>query len=231
MVTFAPMWLAPNLITITGLAINLMFTLLLILKCPTATEEVPGWIPFTTALALFSYQTLDAIDGKQARRTGSSNALGELFDHGCDSINCSKTFLTVDSCIPTFLNVLVAVTLAGACAMGMGYLDPYWMLGYCFLSSFLFYLSQWQTYVTGKMRFGRCDVTEATVTMIGVLMMTGLFGTHFWGFKLFGFLSLRVCPLLFGVTGAILSMPSNANQILFNGAGKNGSTVAVSSSV
>lgn len=27
-------------------------------------------------------QTLDAIDGKQARRTGSSSPLGELFDHG-----------------------------------------------------------------------------------------------------------------------------------------------------
>jgi ethanolaminephosphotransferase len=32
--------------------------------------------------------TLDAIDGKQARRTGSSSALGELFDHGCDAISC-----------------------------------------------------------------------------------------------------------------------------------------------
>lgn len=28
------------------------------------------------------YQSLDAIDGKQARRTGSSGPLGELFDHG-----------------------------------------------------------------------------------------------------------------------------------------------------
>ena len=30
---------------------------------------------------------LDAIDGKQARRTGSSTPLGELFDHGCDSMS------------------------------------------------------------------------------------------------------------------------------------------------
>jgi ethanolaminephosphotransferase len=29
--------------------------------------------------------TLDGIDGKQARRTGTSTPLGELFDHGLDS--------------------------------------------------------------------------------------------------------------------------------------------------
>jgi phosphatidylglycerophosphate synthase len=33
-------------------------------------------------IGLFIYQSLDAIDGKQARRTGQSGPLGELFDHG-----------------------------------------------------------------------------------------------------------------------------------------------------
>ena len=63
------------------------------------------WGPLGCALGLFIYQTLDAIDGKQARRTGSSNALGELFDHGCDSMST------------------IFVTLAGACAMGMGHIQ------------------------------------------------------------------------------------------------------------
>lgn len=40
-----------------------------------------------TAFGLFIYQSLDAIDGKQARRTNSSTPLGELFDHGCDSVS------------------------------------------------------------------------------------------------------------------------------------------------
>ena len=38
-------------------------------------------------------QTLDAVDGKQARRTGSQSPLGELFDHGCDSL--STIFLSL----------------------------------------------------------------------------------------------------------------------------------------
>ena len=33
------------------------------------------------------YQTLDNMDGKQARKTKSSSPLGLLFDHGCDAMN------------------------------------------------------------------------------------------------------------------------------------------------
>ena len=42
---------------------------------------------FSWAFCLFAYQSLDSIDGKQARRTGMAGPLGELFDHGCDAIN------------------------------------------------------------------------------------------------------------------------------------------------
>ncbi|GFR76104.1 choline/ethanolaminephosphotransferase 1 [Elysia marginata] len=49
--------------------------------------KAPRWAYFLSGLGLFIYQTLDAIDGKQARRTKSSTPLGELFDHGCDSIS------------------------------------------------------------------------------------------------------------------------------------------------
>ena len=34
------------------------------------------------AFTIFIYQTLDAADGKQARRTNSATPLGQLFDHG-----------------------------------------------------------------------------------------------------------------------------------------------------
>lgn len=46
------------------------------------------------SLCVFAYQTLDNIDGKQARKTGNStplgiysliHILGMLFDHGCDA--------------------------------------------------------------------------------------------------------------------------------------------------
>jgi phosphatidylglycerophosphate synthase len=42
---------------------------------------------------------LDAIDGKQARRTKSGSPLGQLFDHGCDSF--SLTFFILGICQAT----------------------------------------------------------------------------------------------------------------------------------
>jgi phosphatidylglycerophosphate synthase len=35
---------------------------------------------------------MDAIDGKQARRTGMASALGEMFDHGCGKSLFSQAF-------------------------------------------------------------------------------------------------------------------------------------------
>ena len=55
---------------------------------------LPTWVYLFGAFALFMYQTLDAIDGKQARRTGTSGPLGQLFDHGCDAMTT-----TMASCI------------------------------------------------------------------------------------------------------------------------------------
>ena len=53
------------------------------------------------AAGLFFYQSLDAIDGKQARRTGMAGPLGEMFDHGCDALNttvCPHLQLCLQSC-------------------------------------------------------------------------------------------------------------------------------------
>lgn len=54
---------------------------------------MPRLAYFACGLGIIFYQTLDAIDGKQARRTGSSSPLGELFDHGCDAV--STIFVTL----------------------------------------------------------------------------------------------------------------------------------------
>ena len=47
-------------------------------------------------------------------------------------------------------------------------------------------------------------------------------------FQVLGFLPLRYCPLVFGTICALWSFPPILNKILFEGKGKNGSTVAVS---
>lgn len=55
---------------------------LLFVTKPTPSNETSTDFLFSFSLGLFLYQSLDAIDGKQARRTGTSGPLGELFDHG-----------------------------------------------------------------------------------------------------------------------------------------------------
>ena len=52
--------------------------------------QAPRWVYLFCAIGLFVYQSLDAIDGKQARRTNTNTPLGELFDHGCDSLSTGE---------------------------------------------------------------------------------------------------------------------------------------------
>lgn len=76
----------------------LFFTLSIVCRySPDARQVAPRWACALCAFGLFVYQSLDAIDGKQARRTGTSSPLGELFDHGCDSI--STVFVALSACI------------------------------------------------------------------------------------------------------------------------------------
>ena len=89
-----PRWIAPNLLTLSGFLFLVSQTLLLAFVDPGidlggAKNAVPQWVWFYSAFAHFMAHTLDGIDGKQARRTGSSSPLGEMFDHGLDSWSTS----------------------------------------------------------------------------------------------------------------------------------------------
>ena len=61
------------------------------------TQSLPAYTYLLSCIGIFVFQTLDAIDGKQARRTGSSSPLGQLFDHGCDAIAWTISSLSVVS--------------------------------------------------------------------------------------------------------------------------------------
>eukprot|EP01103_Thecamoeba_quadrilineata_P003328 TRINITY_DN13119_c0_g1_i1.p1 TRINITY_DN13119_c0_g1~~TRINITY_DN13119_c0_g1_i1.p1 ORF type:complete len:378 (+),score=36.97 TRINITY_DN13119_c0_g1_i1:47-1180(+) len=90
-----PMWLAPNLITLFGLALNLFSYLLVLIFNPSLDEACPRWVYLVIPVSFLIYQSLDNLDGRQARRTKSSSPLGELFDHGCDAITVSISGITL----------------------------------------------------------------------------------------------------------------------------------------
>uniref|UniRef100_A0A2A4J7T5 diacylglycerol cholinephosphotransferase n=1 Tax=Heliothis virescens TaxID=7102 RepID=A0A2A4J7T5_HELVI len=206
LVSKTPLWLAPNLITILGLIVNIVTTLILVWFSPDARQEPPRWACALCALGVFIYQSLDAIDGKQARRTGSQSPLGELFDHGCDSI--STVFIALGACIAVKLGEY-----------------PTWMFFQCFCAMTLFYCAHWQAYVTGTLKMGRIDVTEAQYSIMGIHLVSAILGPSFWATQV-GALEVRYSLALVAVGGAFLTVGALVAAIVSGGVGKNGSTVA-----
>lgn len=56
-----PLYIAPNLLTIVGLFVNILTSLILIWHSPDAKIEAPKWCFLSCAVGLFIYQSLDAI--------------------------------------------------------------------------------------------------------------------------------------------------------------------------
>ncbi|KAH8421063.1 hypothetical protein KR222_007871 [Zaprionus bogoriensis] len=208
LVAQTPLWLAPNLITIVGLILNIVTTLILICYSPNGVEPPPRWTCCLCALGLFIYQSLDSIDGKQARRTNTSSPLGELFDHGCDSI--STIFVALSACI--------------SCQLGH---YPNWLFFQCFCAIALFYCAHWQTYVSGTMRFGKIDVTEAQFSIITIHMISAILGPEIWLTKIpIVGVSWNYSILVFITFGYILNIVNFLKMFIEGGSGKNGSSVA-----
>ncbi|CAF1041875.1 unnamed protein product [Rotaria sordida] len=207
LVEYCPLWVAPNLLTIVGLALNIGTSVLLMIETDGAKEQCSRWIYFLTALGLFIYQSLDAIDGKQARRTNSQSPLGELFDHGCDSVSA------------------VFVTIACCCAVQLG-VYPWLMFWACILSYFAFYAAHWQTYVSGKLKFGRLDCTEAQFSFIVVYFICTI-SPGFWS-KSIPYLQIeyRIFVALLMIGSTLWSSFNNIRAISQGGCGRNFSSVA-----
>jgi len=205
-----PTNVAPNLITITGLLVNVVTTLILVFYSPGARQEPPAWALLLFALGLFVYQTLDACDGKQARRTSSSSPLGELFDHGCDSLST------------------VFVAIATTIAVQLGFF-PNIMFYQCILASILFYAAHWQTYVSGTLCFGKFDVTEAQFTIMAIHTLSAIFGARIWSTTIpLGLISieLKLLAIMFTLCGSFINLFWYLSGIFSGGVGKNGSTIA-----
>ena len=104
------------------------------LYCFALIFQSPPWAYVLCAVGFFIYQSLDAIDGKQARRTNTSTPLGEFFDHGCDAVS------------------IFFVSVAAMCATGM-HDHPYAILFFILLILELTFVYHWQTYVCGTLHF------------------------------------------------------------------------------
>lgn len=137
--------------------INVAFAIFLAPDMGVNEEAGPRWIYYSFAVSLWLYSTFDNVDGKQARRTNSSSPLGELFDHGCDAINCSFAAILQST----------AVGLGHSKASVILYVIA--MLG--------FYLSTIEEYHTGILYLGYVNApTEGVILSCIVFVLSGYFG-------------------------------------------------------
>jgi ethanolaminephosphotransferase len=121
----------------------------------------PTWVYYSFALGIWMYSTFDNIDGKQARRTGTSSGLGELFDHGIDSLNCT----------------LASVLHTAAMGLGSTQLGAFTALIPCLPMFF----STWETYHTHTLYLGYFNgPTEGLIIAIIIMVLSGIYGPQIW---------------------------------------------------
>ncbi|KAJ1512038.1 hypothetical protein HMI56_004604 [Coelomomyces lativittatus] len=160
-VTLFPLWMAPNLITLLGFCFVVLNLLLILMVVPDMVGPAPSWLYFSFALGIWLYSTFDNVDGKQARRTQSSSPLGELFDHGCDAINCS-------------IGALVQAT-----SLGLGFTS--YSGAVALLTTVAFYFSTWEEYHTGTLYLGLLNgPTEGILIACIMSIISGIYGPFFW---------------------------------------------------
>ncbi|KAF8786615.1 Cholinephosphotransferase 1 like protein [Argiope bruennichi] len=121
----------------------------------------------------------------------------------------------------------VFVSLGVCIAVQLG-MFPSWMFVQCFIAMTLFYSAHWQTYVSGTLRFGRFDVTEAQYTVMIIHLISAVFGPTIWSMQIPSlYIEIKFIPLFMGIIAASFAFYSNFTVIFTGGAGKNGSTVAI----
>ncbi|KAJ5114506.1 hypothetical protein NUU61_000265 [Penicillium alfredii] len=175
-VELLPMWMAPNMVTLLGFLFIVANVFFIVLFMPDLEGPGPTWLYFSFALGMWMYSTLDNVDGKQARRTGTSSGLGELFDHGIDSLNCA----------------LASLLETAAMGFGATQLGAYTALVPCLAM----YFSTWETFHTHTLYLGYFNgPTEGLLIAISIMIASGIWGPDIWARPIIELVNL---PQIFG---------------------------------
>lgn len=173
--TCVPPSIAPNSITLFGLLWMIMSYAMISYYCPNFDDgynsssdgedvnRFPYWIFLFNGVAMLIYQTLDNMDGVQARKTGSSSPLGLLFDHGCDAFN------------------VILGSTNWICSVGVGSNNLWEISIMAFAPMVVFYVTTWEEYNTGKLVLPIVNgPTEGL--LLGALQMfiSAAYGVKYW---------------------------------------------------
>ncbi|KAM3136337.1 hypothetical protein pb186bvf_011472 [Paramecium bursaria] len=158
-----PIWLAPNIITLSAFGMLVIALILCLLFMPNGPDElVPNWLCFVCSFAVFAYQNLDNCDGKQARRTNSSSALGMLLDHGSDCMAQS------------FIGIMMILI------MNLPH-DKFAFLGFMMCAKVPFFFGVYSLKYTGVFKLARINGVDEGIPIIWTsFLISGIFGPGWW---------------------------------------------------
>ncbi|KAJ2807649.1 hypothetical protein H4R21_000391 [Coemansia helicoidea] len=171
LVRIFPLTMAANMVTLLGSVHVVAAVALCQVYSPNLVEECPRWVYFAYAACVWIYGSFDAVDGKQARRTGTASPLGELFDHGCDSLVVS----------------LIMLLYASVCQLG----QTWWTVALVFFALTNFYVSTMEEYHTHVLFLGYFSgPVEGILCFTLAAAATGVWGPGFWADDLYAMLRL-----------------------------------------
>jgi phosphatidylglycerophosphate synthase len=193
-----PRWIAPNVLTVSGFLLTVINAILLTYydfdfsassDTMSGTVAIPNWVWLVCMFNQFVSYNLDAIDGKQARRTGTSGPLGELMDHGLDSWTA-------------FFIPFSIYSMFGRAEQSYPPIRIYFIFWSIFIT---FYFAHWEKYNTGILYLPwSYDVTHLALT--AMYLVTNLYTYKIW--KL-------VLPLFGCSTGQMFEFISHCKSFFF----------------
>ena len=163
-----PYAFTPNMVTVTGLFCQFLSIIMVSFYDLTFSVHLPAFVYIFCIFMLFMAQTLDAVDGKHARNTNRSSSLGQLMDHGCDSMD----------------NFLFCIVLSQAYLFGNS-IHTLWLQ---ILIQLPFYVFTLEEHVSGKLRtqLNNIGVTEFQFLSMGLLLLSAIFGESLAYLQIFG---------------------------------------------
>ncbi|XP_017770571.1 PREDICTED: ethanolaminephosphotransferase 1-like [Nicrophorus vespilloides] len=205
-ILLCPRWIAPNLLTFSGFLFTFATLLLLSYydydfyanaRDHPEVDPIPNWVFMTSAIFLFLAYTLDGIDGKQARRTGTSGPLGELFDHGLDSYTAA------------IIPIVMFSIFGRSDVYSINAMRMFFIVWNVLIN---FYLTHWEKYNTGLL-FLPWGYDFSMWCTILTFLLAGIFGYEIWQFTLPGGMSAGGC---FEILLYVSSMVSNVPIVFYN---------------
>jgi ethanolaminephosphotransferase len=185
LVNYLPMWLAPNVLTIFSFIFNFITFIVIVFEAGNDfTYELSRFTCFLQVITHLLYILLDNIDGKQARRTGSSSPLGLLFDHGLDALT---------TCI-------VAYNMSHMVMFGNSGIRS----SLFFISLYTgFWANVYEEYVINHMHLGMINGADEGNMIVAVAsLLSCIFSPQMWNIQVLSF-PISDCMLAFITLGSI----------------------------